>query len=116
MSALKFSLMLLLILGAVQAQQPAKPVPPTFAIHTAAGAPVKGVIASINDKWTVLLAGTLMMRIDGNDFIALRRVETPLPAPPAGPHVRFVNGDCLSGTIGELNGEKLGFTAHLGAG
>lgn len=95
-------------------QQPSKPAAPVFVVHTAASAPVKGSISSINDKWTVLLVGTPQLRIDGGDFLSLRRVEMPLPATPQEPHVAFVNGDRLVGTVGELVGEKLSFTAQGG--
>ena len=94
--------------------QPATPAPPVFFVHTAAGTAIKGALTSINDKWTVILADTPSVRIDGGDFISLRRADRLLPEPPSEPHVIFVNGDRLTGTIGNLTGEKLGFTARLG--
>lgn len=102
------------ILALLPVQQPAQPNVPVFFVHTATGTPVKGTISSINDKWTIILGGTPSVRFDGGDFIALRRADRLLPEPPAEPHVIFVNGDRLTGTVGDLIGEKLGFTARLG--
>jgi hypothetical protein len=108
-----FAMLPVFLLGLL-AQQPLQVTPPAFIIHTVSGTPVKGALSSLNDKWTVILAGTPNVRVDGSDFISLRRADAMLPTPPAEPHVIFVNGDRLTGTVGDLNGEKLGFTARLG--
>jgi NPCBM/NEW2 domain len=83
--------------------------PPTFTLDTAAGKTLKGPLRELRPGWFLKLGDS---SAEGADIVALRRDGIPLPPGPDGGHVVFANGDRLPGTIGDLDGDRLGF--HLG--
>ncbi|OAI50789.1 hypothetical protein AYO44_17500 [Planctomycetaceae bacterium SCGC AG-212-F19] len=78
-----------------------------FLVHSASGSPVKGQLKQIDEQWNVLPDAPKPVKIAGADLISIRRVDLPLPGPPAGQQVVFANGDRLPGAIGDLTGERL---------
>jgi hypothetical protein len=80
--------------------------PPAFTLDTASGKSVKGALRELGAGWSARLGDA---RVDGADFVTLRRDGAPLPPRPDGEHVVFANGDRLPGTVGDLDGERLGF-------
>src|SRR5262249_48334221 len=67
--------------------------PPLFEVAAADGAGGTGPLVELGEDWSVRLGGDKPARVWGNDVLSLRRAGLPLPAPPRGEHVVFVNGD-----------------------
>jgi hypothetical protein len=67
--------------------------PPLFEVAAADGARGAGPLLELGEDWSVRLGGDRPPRVRGSDVLSLRRAGLPLPAPPRGEQVVFVNGD-----------------------
>jgi hypothetical protein len=77
----------------------------TFVAQTASGAAPAGTLQQLGPGWTVRLAGKELI----GDLLALRRAGTPLPPPPSGEQLLFVNGDRLAVLVKRLADEQIRF-------
>jgi hypothetical protein len=86
---------------------------PAFVAQTAAGLSPTGALQQLGPEWTVRLAGKELVR----DLLTLRRADKPLPPPPSGEQLLFINGDRIAGRVRKLADEQLQFqfTAELEA-
>lgn len=81
--------------------------PPTFAAHSSRGQDYRGSLVSLTSDWSVELAGNMPGQLPGNEFVSLRRIGLLCPARPAGEQVVLANGDCLTGHILAVEGERV---------
>jgi hypothetical protein len=78
---------------------------PAFVAQTAAGIAPTGALQQLGPGWTVRLAGKEPVR----DLLTLRRADKPLPPPPGGVQLLFVNGDRVAGRVRKLADEQILF-------
>jgi hypothetical protein len=88
---------------------------PIFVLTQAMGPQREGTVSEIGAGWAVRLDGRSSTPVAGADLVALRQARVPLPARPAGEHVRLVNGDCLAARVLQLKGERLQVRTGSGA-
>jgi hypothetical protein len=91
-----------------------EPDTPRFVLHRAEGDLPVGTLKKLDEDWSVRLAGPKPLRASGADFIALRRLRTPLPDRPLGEQIIFVNGDQVPGSLREIANERLRFRPGSG--
>jgi hypothetical protein len=77
---------------------------PVFVLQTTAGTPVTGPLRQLGDDWSVRVGD---VATDGQDVVALRRADLPLPPYPQQEQLLFSNGDRLPGHVIGLDGEKV---------
>jgi hypothetical protein len=82
---------------------------PIFEAHTIDGKTPAGEILKLGDKWNLRLGGASPADIAAGELIVLRRVGKDLPDRPAGAHLVFTNGDCVSIHQVKLEGERVVF-------
>src|SRR5262249_27000901 len=85
-----------------------EPRPPAFVATTAQGDTVRGALRQIGTGWKVELRSASGLKLDATNPVSLRRLDTPLPPPPAGEQVLLAGGDILPlNSPIQLVGEKL---------
>jgi hypothetical protein len=86
---------------------------PAFVAHTAGGGTPTGTLQQLGPGWAVRFGGKESVR----DLLTLRRTDKPLPPPPTGEQLVFVNGDRVAGRVRKLADEQIHFqfTAELEA-
>jgi hypothetical protein len=101
---------LLLFLSAASADDA-----PVFQLETTTGERFRGPLLGLTEKGSLRLGGARRVRCLADEWLTMRRADTPPPALPAGSHLLLTNGDCLPLATGKvvLTGERLTFTHSL---
>ncbi|HJT77521.1 MAG TPA: NPCBM/NEW2 domain-containing protein [Gemmataceae bacterium] len=86
---------------AALAEEPSSPV---FILRTADGESLTGPLRQLGDRWSVRLGEH---EAAGDNVVALRRDDLPMPPFPAGEQLLFANGDRLAAHVLGLRGERL---------
>ncbi len=89
--------------------------PPVFNLHAATGIVAQGSLEQVREDWSISLRGSKAIQVSGSEVIALRPTKRVLPPSPRQAHVLLTNGDRLPGTPLQLSGERVRFSARLGA-
>jgi len=105
LSAALFVLLCILTPTAIAAEDR----PPNFEARTADGKSPAGELLKLGDKWDLRLGGANPADIAAGELVVLRRVAKDLPNRPAGSHLVFTNGDCVSIHRVKLEGERVVF-------
>ena len=97
---------------AASAETPPRPL---FIADSVEGVTAPGRLDNMGDDWSIALVGDKKISVRGADFIALRRLDTPIPALPSMQHIILANGDRIPGEVVELAQDRLRIDAALGS-
>ncbi|HEY7315210.1 MAG TPA: NPCBM/NEW2 domain-containing protein [Gemmataceae bacterium] len=82
---------------------------PVFAVRTAAGTTLEGTWRELKRDWSVRVGEGEGTPVSGNNVLAVRRKDAPLPPLPVYDHLLLANGDRLPFKGLRLVGEKFQF-------